>query len=284
MTSEQWINAGGVRTRVLAAGTVGAPPVLLLHDGGWGASADMSWERVIPYLSSEFRIVAPDLIGYGGTDKIAYLDRSGVEVRITHLLAVLDYLGLETVAVVGHSFGGSIALRALADHRAVDRISAAVTISGTGGPWKTSKALSELTRFDGTREDMERLVTLLGIDPSDEDYVNRRLTWARELGHYETLIAAHLEVPEAIPRSGLASPDPFPASLRGIDTPTLLIAGLLDDLLIPEWTTRLAHELEAAEIVQLATGHSPNVSHPGDTSQAIAQFLRSNPRTLPIAR
>ncbi|MFF1880713.1 alpha/beta fold hydrolase [Pseudarthrobacter sp. NPDC058196] len=283
MTAEQWIDARGVRTRVLTAGPNGAPPVLLLHDGGWGASAEMSWERVIPVLAREFQIVAPDMIGYGGTDKIGFFDRSGVKVRTEHLLAVLDRLGIESAAFVGNSFGGTIAVRALADPEARSRISAVVSISGTGGPWKTEKALSELTRFDGTRKDIERYVELLGIDPEDAEYVDRRLAWAREPGHYETMLAAHLQVPDVFPRSSPVSQDLFPESLRGVDTPTLLIAGRDDDLLLSEWTRHLADELAAAQIMVMPTGHSPNVSHPDDTARMLGQFLRSHLVPQPTA-
>ncbi|MGW9262797.1 alpha/beta fold hydrolase [Gordonia terrae] len=265
-----------MRTRVLLDGASEAPPIVLLHDGGWGASADMSWERMIPILAQDRRVIAPDLIGFGDTDKTYNFAESTVTVRIEHVLALLDELGIESAPFVGSSFGGTMTIRALADANYRQRISAAVTLGGTGGPWKTPKALAELTQFDGTREDMQRLVRLLGIDDQDADYVDRRLAWSHVPGHYETMSAPRVTVPDAIPRS--APVNDFPESLRGVDVPTLIIHGAEDDLLEPDWGDHLAAELTDTRIEILPAGHCPNVSMPEKTAEVIRTFLAEHAR------
>ena len=65
------IVAGGFRTRYLEAGPAqraDVPTVLLVHDGAFGADAGVTWSRLIPMLSTRYRVVAPDLLGYGGSD------------------------------------------------------------------------------------------------------------------------------------------------------------------------------------------------------------------------
>ncbi|MGW8816089.1 alpha/beta fold hydrolase [Gordonia terrae] len=276
MIDEQFHTINGVRTRLLIAGAPEAPPILLLHDGGWGASADMSWERMIPLLAQGRRVIAPDLIGFGATDKTHNFAESSVAVRIKHVIAILDELGFGSVPFVGNSFGGTMTIRALADPEFRERISAAVTLGGTGGPWKTPKALAELPRFDGTREDMQRLVRLLGIDDQDDDYVDRRLAWSHVPGHYETMSAPRLVVPEAFPRS--VPVNDFPDSLRDVEVPTLIIHGADDDLLEPDWGKHLAAELKDAQIEILPSGHCPNVTIPEKTANVILTFLDSRAR------
>ncbi|MFF2027592.1 alpha/beta fold hydrolase, partial [Streptomyces sp. NPDC058171] len=271
MIEERHYTVRGVRTRVLVAGAPEAPPILLLHDGGWGASADMSWERMIPIFAQDRRVIAPDLIGFGGTDKIYNFAASTVTVQVEHMLALLDELGIISVPFVGSSFGGTMTIRALTDPNYRRRISAAVTLGGTGGPWKTPKAPAELTRFDGTREDMQRLVRLLGIDDQDSDYVDRRLAWSHVPGHYETMSAPRLTVPDAIRRN--VPVNDFPKSLRGVDIPTLIIHGVEDDLLESDWGEHLASELTDARIEILPSGHCPNVTMPEKTAEVIHTFL-----------
>ena len=85
--------------------------VLLLHGSGPGVSAWTNWKRVIPVLAEDFRVIAPDMAGFGYTERnpeLAY----DIKLWVKHLVAILDALGIERASVVGNSFGGSLALAA----------------------------------------------------------------------------------------------------------------------------------------------------------------------------
>src|ERR1700744_549966 len=160
---------GVFNTRCLLAGPPSADVVLLLHDGGWGGASSVSWMNVIPLLARRFRVVAPDMLGFGGTDKAVFLDRSPYEFRIRHLGDLLDSLGIHgPVHAVGSSFGGSIALRMIEAHP--ERLASAVSISGTGGPWRTEFGRTSLGKWDGSREDLERIVDLLVVRNGSFDF------------------------------------------------------------------------------------------------------------------
>jgi 2-hydroxymuconate-semialdehyde hydrolase len=81
------------------------PPVLLLH--GFPTSAHL-WRDLVPILAPRFRAVAPDLLGYGDSDKPL---EAAVHVRAQagYVREMLDALELERVAVIGHDIGGGIA-------------------------------------------------------------------------------------------------------------------------------------------------------------------------------
>ena len=89
------------------------PVVVLLHGSGPGVSAWTNWKRVIPALQDRFRIVAPDLAGFGYTERKPDLQYD-IKLWSKHLMAFLDALGLTRVSLVGNSFGGSLALAAAA--------------------------------------------------------------------------------------------------------------------------------------------------------------------------
>ncbi|MDW4898994.1 MULTISPECIES: alpha/beta fold hydrolase [Streptomyces] len=114
---------------IFAAETGDGPPVLLLHGGGPGASGVPNYARNISELAKEYRVIVPDLPGYGrstkgvdGSDPFGHL-ADGIR-------GLLDGLGLEKAHLVGNSYGGACALRlALDTPNRVDRM----VLMGPGG-------------------------------------------------------------------------------------------------------------------------------------------------------
>ncbi|HXF75981.1 MAG TPA: alpha/beta hydrolase, partial [Methylomirabilota bacterium] len=85
------ICVGDIRTHFLEAGS--GPDLILLHGGEYGASAEITWRYNIEALAQRFHIVAPDLLGWGQTDKIySFSDPAGF--RIKHLQRFLEALGI----------------------------------------------------------------------------------------------------------------------------------------------------------------------------------------------
>ena len=97
-------DAGPLELHVLEAGPADAPPVLLLH--GWPQHA-WCWRHVIPLLADEFRLIAPDLRGFGWSDCPA----GGYDppTFAADAVALLDALDVDRAHVIGHDWGGSAA-------------------------------------------------------------------------------------------------------------------------------------------------------------------------------
>jgi pimeloyl-ACP methyl ester carboxylesterase len=92
-------DAGPLRVHVAEAGE--GPPLLLLH--GWPQHF-WCWRRVVPQLAGDFRLICPDLRGFGWTD--APGRGYDNETFAADALALLDELELERVGVIGHDWGG----------------------------------------------------------------------------------------------------------------------------------------------------------------------------------
>lgn len=103
---DTWLEIDGLRIHCFVAGETGSP-IMLLHGGGVD-SAHLSWDRVIGSLCDHHRVFAPDLPGYGLSDKPAVT--YSMEYYITFLAHLLDALHLERVSLVGLSLGGGISL------------------------------------------------------------------------------------------------------------------------------------------------------------------------------
>ena len=102
-----WSDADGVAMHYLAAGDPSDPTVVLLH-GGVIDCASLSWGGVLDRLAEDRYVLAPDLAGYGESDRPDVDYSTAWHVRVVE--SFLDDRGLESPSVVGLSLGGGIAI------------------------------------------------------------------------------------------------------------------------------------------------------------------------------
>jgi pimeloyl-ACP methyl ester carboxylesterase len=103
------VEANGIRQFVVEAGE--GPPVILLH--GF-PETNFAWRFQIPALAERYRVIAPDLRGYGESDKPATgYDKRNMAKDIRELMRVLD---LPKIALVGHDRGARVATRFAKDY------------------------------------------------------------------------------------------------------------------------------------------------------------------------
>ena len=132
---DRWVEVGGLRVHLLVAGEANAPPILLLHGGGYD-SASLSYGKSIGPVSRNNKVFAPDWPGYGrsGKPKIRY----STGYYVDFLGRLMDVLGLEQSSLVGISMGGAISLGfALRSPRRVEKL-VLVDSHGLGRevPWR----------------------------------------------------------------------------------------------------------------------------------------------------
>lgn len=136
------ITANGIRFHVAAAGPSDAPPILFLHGfpEGW-----LSWREVMEDLR-EYRVYAPDLRGYPGSDK----PRDGYDVLTLtdDIGAMIEALGLVKPALVSHDWGG--ALGWIFAHRYSSLINSLVVVNCTH-PRTLARAVFEFQDFQTIR-------------------------------------------------------------------------------------------------------------------------------------
>ena len=122
----------GVRLHLATAGPSDAPPVLALH--GWPQHW-WSWRHVIEELAGEYRLLCPDLRGFGWSGQPAD-DDFRKQRMADDAIALLDVLGLDQVRLAGHDWGGWTAIRAALT--APERFSSLLAIS-IAHPWVPAK-------------------------------------------------------------------------------------------------------------------------------------------------
>jgi pimeloyl-ACP methyl ester carboxylesterase len=107
---EERCNLAGVSMYYYCAGRRGTP-VILIH--GLGSSAE-TWAALLPLLSKEYLVYAPDLPGFGRTPLAP--EGTNIKTHVLYLERFLDALGYPRVTIVGNSLGGWIATRFAVDH------------------------------------------------------------------------------------------------------------------------------------------------------------------------
>jgi 2-hydroxy-6-oxonona-2,4-dienedioate hydrolase/4,5:9,10-diseco-3-hydroxy-5,9,17-trioxoandrosta-1(10),2-diene-4-oate hydrolase len=137
-------------------------PVVMLHGGGPGASGVSNYSCNIDALAEHFRVIVPDMPGYGRSAK--GIDQSDPFGYLADMIrGLLDELGVATAHVIGNSYGGAAALRLAMDtpHR-VDKL----VLMGPGGIGTTRGAptaglKSLLSYYSGTGPSRDKLATFI---------------------------------------------------------------------------------------------------------------------------
>jgi 2-hydroxymuconate-semialdehyde hydrolase len=268
----EYVEIDAIRTHYLTAGS--GPPLVLLHSGEFGASAELSWERVLPRLAERYRVVAPDWLGFGETDKLFDFG-GGTARRLRHMAAFLDRLGIEAAPFVGSSMAGTVLARVIAQPDPVLPATAAVLVSG-GGLVPLNDARQVLLGFDGSEAAMREMMRVLFHDPSwalEDEYIARRLRAANRPGAWEAVAAARFKSPQLPPRiDDFGQPDTTP--YEQIAVPTLVLAGANDKLRESGYAHEIVARIPHGRVrVYPNCGHLPNLEVPDAVAPDILAFL-----------
>lgn len=219
-------------------------PVVLLHGSGPGVSAWTNWKRVIPALAQDLHVIAPDMAGFGYTERNPDLHLD-IKLWVKHLLGFMDALGLERVSLVGNSFGGSLALAAAA--RFPDRFDRLVLMGTPCDQFTMTPGLRAGWDYAPSREAMRATMAHFPYDPSfiTDELVEDRYQASLIPGAQEGLRKLLVEPrPEGdTPLSGM--PEHVVAK---IIQPTLVLHGREDKVIPVEMGLRLARAIPDAEL------------------------------------
>lgn len=263
--------ADGFHTTYIEAGDPSRQTIVLIHDGGYGTTAELCWGGVIPVLAEQFHVVAPDLLGWGGTDKAIFFDRSPYAPRLRHIAAFCEALQIEDAHFVGASFGGSMVMRAVCDPVNPWPLNRAVSISGTGGPFRLPEGIAALADYTPSMEDAKKMTALIVRSTEGlEDHIRARYENSLIPGHWEAMAAARLRNP-AVKRE--LPPDPYLEQLAHVRKPVLLIHGRHDPLLETGWAKTLADLSPTITETEVDYSHEPNIDAPQLTAGLIVDFF-----------
>jgi pimeloyl-ACP methyl ester carboxylesterase len=285
-TSVRRVNADGVTIFYREAGPANAPVVLLLH--GFPTSS-FQFRELIPRLADRYRVIAPDLPGFGFTevpDQRRY--KYSFDALASTMLTFTDVLQLKSYALYVFDYGAPVGFR-LAMARP-DRVTAIVSQNGNayeeglGDAWDPIRKYwaaptaenrevirKNILTLEGTRWQYTQGVTNLeAVAP--ESYT---LDWAllQRPGNNEIQLDLFLDY-----ASNVKLYPKFQEYFRKLKPPLLAIWGKNDPFFIPAGAEAFRRDNPNATVQFLDTGHFALETHVEDIAIAIRDFLQKLPR------
>ncbi|MCV7420626.1 alpha/beta fold hydrolase [Mycobacterium yunnanensis] len=279
--TENTVTVAGKPIFYTEAGT--GPAVVMLHGGGPGASGVSNYSRNIDALAQHFRVIVPDMPGYGRSAK--GVDRDDPFGYLADMIRGLLYeLRVDKAHLVGNSYGGAAALRlALDTPNRVDKL----VLMGPGGIGTTRGAptaglnalLGYYTGEGPSRDKLEAFIrTYLVYDGSSvpDDLIDLR---------YDASIDPDVVADPPLRRpSGLTALRTLwrmdltrDARLKHLKTPTLVLWGRDDKVNKPAGGPLLLNTLPNAELVMTSrTGHWMQWERAALFNQLVTDFLTAN--------
>jgi pimeloyl-ACP methyl ester carboxylesterase len=253
------VSVDGAEVAYAQQGRLALPPLVLLH--GW-ASSHKFWKYAYSAFSPRWRVIAPDLVGFGLSEKP---DRDyRIEALSVWLGKFLDALKLDKVALVGHSMGGTISLLHALDHP--DRIRKLALVNplvhgATAFNARTRLCMAPVLRrllFLGSRmTPIRRWVTKdFSYVAAYDDDLSRDLIRGTYQSTFQTLLSA--ATVDLRPRLSQLAVETL---VIGTDRDQLVAPGQVD--LVP------AHRRERI----LETGHIPMIERPVEFNRILNEFL-----------
>jgi pimeloyl-ACP methyl ester carboxylesterase len=284
VTSVHKVEADGVKVFYRAAGDPSAPVLLLLH--GFPTSSFM-FRDLIPRLADQFRVIAPDLPGFGFTEvperrKYKY----SFDSLARTIEAFTDVLGLKRYAIYVFDYGAPTGLRLAMSHP--ERVTAIISQNGNAYEEGLGDAWGPIRKYwsEPTAENREVIrQAILNLEGTRWQYTHGVANPDSVAPESYTLDTALLERPgnKEIQldlfldyASNVKLYPRFQEYFRKSKPPLLAIWGKNDPFFIPAGAEAYRKDLPNARVQFLDTGHFATETHSGEIAAAIQEFLGAN--------
>lgn len=248
-------------------------PVLLLHGSGPGVSAWANWRLLLPVLAKTRRVIAPDLLGFGYTERPADPTDNAqyrMDQWVQQAVDLLDTLGIAQTDLVGNSFGGALALALAIKHP--QRVRRLVLMGSVGVPFAITPGLDAVWGYTPSLAHMRALLDIFAFDRArvTDELAQLRYQASIQPGFQESF-AAMFPAPRQRWVDAMQSPE---ADIRALPHETLVVHGredqvipLSNSLLLSQWITR------AQLHVFGQCGHWTQIEHAARFAQLVENFL-----------
>lgn len=261
------VRTGAFESNVHDLGT--GRPVLFIHGSGPGVSAWANWRLVMPELAEARRVIAPDMVGFGYTDRPAGIEYS-MDTWVQQALDLLDALDLSQADVVGNSFGGALAL-ALAI-RAPQRVRRLVLMGSVGVPFAITPGLDAVWGYQPSLKAMRDLLDIFAFDRRlvSDELAQLRYQASIRPGFQESF-GAMFPAPRQRWVDAMASPE---ATIRSLPHETLVIHGREDRVIPLQNSLTLADWIPNSQLHVFGhCGHWTQIEHAGRFARLVGDFL-----------
>lgn len=259
--------ANGILTNYHDVGT--GFPVLLIHGSGPGVSAWANWRLTIPALAAGRRVIAPDMVGFGYSER-----PEGVQYNmatwVAQAVGLLDALGIEQADLVGNSFGGGLALALAIRHP--QRVRRLVLMGAAGVSFPITPGLDAVWGYQPSITNMRKLLDVFAFDRSlmSDELAELRYKASIQPGFQEAF-QSMFPAPRQNGVDALASRE---EDIRALPHETLVVHGREDQVIPLANSLTLAQWIARAQLhVFGRCGHWTQIEHAARFTQLVSNFL-----------
>lgn len=248
-------------------------PVLFIHGSGPGVSAYANWRLAMPVLARTRRVLAPDIVGFGFTDRFppgTGPERYNMDTWVQQALDLLDALQIERADVVGNSFGGALSL-ALAI-RAPERVRRLVLMGSVGVSFPITPGLDAVWGYEASFENMRRIMDWFAYDRTriTDELAQLRYEASVRPGFQEAF-SAMFPAPRQRWVEAMTSPE---TAIRALPHETLIVHGREDRVIPLAASITLADWIPKSQLhVFGQCGHWTQIEHAARFAQLVDNFL-----------
>jgi pimeloyl-ACP methyl ester carboxylesterase len=260
-------DANGIKTNYLEAGQ--GDPVILIHGSGPGVTSYANWRLVLPALAENFRVLAPDMVGFGFSERPRNI-QYGVQTWADQVVGLMDTLELPTAHLVGNSFGGAIALRIATQHP--DRVGKLVLMGSMGVPFPITEGLERVWGYEPSFENMRKVLDVFAYS---RELVNDELAEVRYRGSiqpgFQESFAAMFPAPRQRWVEAMCTPED---DIRRLPHRTLIIHGREDQVIPVQTSLRLMELIDNADLSVFShCGHWSMIERTADFNRNVSEFF-----------
>ena len=248
-------------------------PVLLIHGSGPGVSAWANWRLLLPVLAQTRRVIAPDMRGFGFTQRPANPAEAKAYTMaawVQQAVDLLDALNIEQTDLVGNSFGGALALALAIAHP--QRVRRLVLMGSVGVPFQITPGLDAVWGYTPSLENMRSLLDIFAYSRAlvTDELAQLRYQASIQPGFQEAF-AAMFPAPRQAWVDAMASPE---AAIRALPHPTLVVHGREDQVIPLGNSLTLAQWIERSQLhVFGQCGHWTQIEHAARFARLVENFL-----------
>jgi 2-hydroxymuconate-semialdehyde hydrolase len=261
------ILANGIATNYHDVGT--GFPVLLIHGSGPGVSAWANWRLTIPALAAGRRVIAPDMVGFGYSERPKGV-RYSLDTWVAQAVGLLDALKIEQADLVGNSFGGGLALALAIRHP--KRVRRLVLMGAAGVSFPITEGLDAIWGYQPSIANMRKLLDIFAYDCTlmSDELAELRFNASIQPGFQEAF-ESMFPAPRQNGVESLASRE---EDIRALPHETLIIHGREDRVLPLSNSLTLSAWIERSQLhVFGRCGHWTQIEHAARFAQLVGNFL-----------
>jgi 2-hydroxymuconate-semialdehyde hydrolase len=247
----------------------GSETIMFIHGSGPGVTAFANWRLCMPELSKKFRIIAPDMVGFGYTDRPEGI-KYNMDTWVKQTIDLMDALGIKETNIVGNSFGGALALALVIKYP--ERFKKIVLMGSVGLHFDLTYGLDKVWGYTPSLKNMKELLDIFAYNRNlvTDELAKLRYEASIRPGFQEAF-SSMFPAPR---QNGVKEMESDEQDIKKIKHETLIIHGR-DDKVIPLQSSIRLNQLISKSQLHIfgECGHWTQIEHKARFIKLVDNFI-----------